>query len=57
MKYACVKNGVVDNIIVAEPEVLPDLASLGCDFVQVDDGVFVDIGWQYSNGVFSPIEA
>jgi hypothetical protein len=55
MRYAVIKNGVVDNIIVAEETILAALFPEG-NYAICPDGV--NIGYSYSNGEFtsSPIQ-
>jgi hypothetical protein len=53
-RYACIKNGIVDNMIVIEDgdsadQIISDIESaLGySDLIKVDDDIIVDIGYYY----------
>ncbi|KVP77545.1 hypothetical protein WJ92_02905 [Burkholderia ubonensis] len=50
-KYAEVANGIVTNLIVWDGE--SDLGLESCQLVEIRDGVFVEIGYVYSDGIFS----
>jgi len=59
MKYALIKSGVVENIILADAEFISIIASSWDHCVRLDE---IDpcpgMGWTYENGTFSaPVES
>ena len=63
-KYACIKDGKVDNIIVIEDNdntqgIIQDIKdALGYSDILDTEGFFIDIGYTYENGIYTPpIEA
>lgn len=50
-RIAVIENGVVKNIIIHEENFVPDNVNTVCV-----DGMHVNLGWLYENGVFTPVE-
>lgn len=55
MKWVCIKDGIVTNIILAEPNMLPMVAGNYDEVVAFPtDGTVVDIGYYYGGSIFTP---
>lgn len=53
MKYALIKDSVVVNLILIDDSSAYSIP-VNCEIVHIDDTYPVDIGFTYTNGIFTP---